>query len=52
MGIGGESLGQPAGAEGGREVINEFGGGDEARVEAVLNGTTGDGDRQDAWRAR
>jgi hypothetical protein len=33
-------------AESGREVIDEFGGGDEERIEAVLDGAIRDGDGQ------
>ena len=46
MGVGGESLGQAPGAKGGRELVDELGGGDEESVESVLDGAVGDGHGQ------
>ena len=37
-----QDVGQPAAAECGREIINEFGGRDKPRVEAILNRPIGD----------
>jgi len=44
VGVAGEGLCEAARAEGGGEVIDELGGGDEEGIEAILDGAVGDGD--------
>jgi hypothetical protein len=44
--IRGQGLRESAASEGGRQVVDQFGGGDEARVKAILNRAVGEGDRE------
>jgi hypothetical protein len=46
MNIRRQGVGEPPAAKGSREIINEFGGGDKPRVEAILNGPIPDRDGQ------
>lgn len=44
MGVGGDGLAEASLATGDGKLLDERGGGDEERVEAVLDGSVGDGD--------